>query len=101
MSEARITRSRVRVSIPPSAMTSSKAKLPNTSTSSGSVTARVDWWPGNSSSWFAWAVALMAIGVLLSEAAGDVGDVALLEGAHLVVGEVERQGGDGVGQVVR
>ena len=51
MMAASCTINRVRVSRLPYRRTSSNAKLSNTSISSGSVTASVDTWPGNSSSW--------------------------------------------------
>ena len=65
-----MTLSRAGVLRPPSAITSSSAKLSNSSTNSGSVTASVDWWPGNSSSWLACAAFVMLI---RSALIGDVG----------------------------
>src|SRR4051812_46069360 len=57
--EASCTISRVRTSRPPWETTSSNAKLSKTSISSGSVCASVETWPGNSSSWYRRAAALM------------------------------------------
>jgi hypothetical protein len=66
ISAASCTMSRVRVSSLVCWIVSSKAKLSKISISSGSVTVRVETWPGNSSSWFCCAVSLMAILVYLS-----------------------------------
>jgi len=62
LSDASIVMTLVLVSSLLSARTSSKAKLSKISTSSGSVTFRVDWWLGNSSSWFRWAASLISTG---------------------------------------
>jgi hypothetical protein len=61
MSAASCTMSRVRVSSLLCRSVSSKAKLSKISISSGSVSFRVETWPGNSSWWFFCTVSLIAI----------------------------------------
>src|SRR5258705_8398353 len=84
------TISRVRTSRLPCRSTSSKAKLSKVSMSSGSVIAKVETWPGKSSSWFLRARSLGAITVLLQTQQGL--DRAALIHRAVTIGDIgERQ----------
>ena len=73
MRAASWTMSRVLVSRLVCLSVSSKVKLPKISISSGSVTFRVETWPGNSSSWFSCAVSLIATVPTFPQLAGRGG----------------------------